>query len=253
MPAVFGQYPIKAQSFVVLAQIASYKPVEGAAMGEMVRLYAKDGHTLDAYAVQTGVPATAGLVIVQEIFGVNAHIRAVADGYAEDGFVTIAPALFDRLEPGVDLGYGEAETQRARQLAGRFDPERAVDDIAAAVEWLRGLHVKVGVVGYCLGGMMAWLSAARLPIDAAVGYYGGTITHYLGERPKVPVMLHFGEQDKHIPASDVDKIAEEHPDVKIYRYPAGHAFNREGSASYSASCAMRARERTLAFLHEHLR
>jgi carboxymethylenebutenolidase len=231
--------------------------VEEALMGEIVRLHAKDGHTLDAYAVQTGVPATAGLVIVQEIFGVNAHIREVAERYAEDGFVTIAPALFDRIEPGVDLEYSDAEMQRGRQLGGKFDPERGVDDIAAAVEWLRSFGrfgpFGVGVVGYCLGGTMAWLSAARLPIDAAVGYYGGNITRYLGERPKVPVMLHFGEQDKHIPASEVDKIAEEYREVQIFRYPAGHAFNRDGSAGYSASCAMRARERTLEFLHKHLR
>jgi carboxymethylenebutenolidase len=222
-------------------------------MSEMVRLHAKDGHTLDAYAVQPGVPATAGLVVVQEIFGVNAHIRAVAEGYADNGFVTIAPALFDRLEPGVELNYDDAGRQRAMQLAGKFDSERAVDDIAAAVEWLRGFGLTgVGVVGYCLGGTLAWLSAARLPIDAAVGYYGGNIMRYLGERPKVPVMLHFGEEDTHIPASDVDKIAETHPNVRIFRYPAGHAFNREGSPGYSASCALRARERTLAFFRQHL-
>jgi carboxymethylenebutenolidase len=223
-------------------------------MSNIVRLHAKDGHTLDAYAVQPGVPTTAGLVIVQEIYGVNAHIRAVAERYADDGFVTIAPALFDRLEPGVELEYDEAGRQRGMQLAGKFDFDRAVDDIAAAVEWLRGFSLTgVGVVGYCLGGTLAWLSAARLPIDAAVGYYGGNITRYLGEQPKVPAMLHFGEEDKHIPASDVDKIAETHPEVQIYRYPAGHGFNCDMRGSYSASCATRARERTLAFLREHLR
>ena len=226
-------------------------------MGEMVRLHAKDGHTLDAYAVQPGVPVTAGLVIVQEIFGVNAHIREVAERYADDGFVTIAPAIFDRIEPGVDLGNEAADMQRGMQLAGKFDIEKGMDDIAAAVDWLRGFgrfgHFGVGVVGYCLGGTLAWLSAARLPIDAAVGYYGGQITRYLGEQPKVPVMLHFGEQDAHIPVSDVDKIAEAHREVQIYRYPAGHAFNRPGGAGYSASCALRARERTIAFLREHLR
>ncbi|HZD46843.1 MAG TPA: dienelactone hydrolase family protein, partial [Acidobacteriaceae bacterium] len=133
------------------------------------------------------------------------------------------------------------------------DMEKAVDDIAAAVEWLRGLGVHVGVVGYCLGGTLAWLSATRLPIDAAVGYYGGKITQYLGERPKVPVMLHFGEQDQHIPQSEIDAIANAYREVSIYTYPAGHGFNRDGSAGYSASSAMRARERTLEFLREHLR
>jgi carboxymethylenebutenolidase len=222
-------------------------------MGEMVQLHAKDGHTLGAYAVQPGAPATAGLVIVQEIFGVNAHIREVAERYAEDGFVTIAPAIFDRIEPGVELGSGDEDRQRAMALLGKFDMEKAVDDIAAAVEWLRGLGVHVGVVGYCLGGTLAWLSAARLPIDAAVGYYGGKITQYLGERPKVPVMLHFGEQDQHIPQSEIDAIANAYREVSIYTYPAGHGFNRDGSAGYSASSAMRARARTLEFLREHLR
>lgn len=222
-------------------------------MGEMVQLHAKDDHTLDAYAVQPGSPTTAGLVIVQEIFGVNAHIREVAERYAEDGFVTIAPGIFDRIEPGVELANGDADRQRAMALLAKFDMEKAVDDIAAAVEWLRGLGVRVGVVGYCLGGTLAWLSATRLPIDAAVGYYGGRIAQYLGERPKVPVMLHFGEQDQHIPQSEIDAIAKAYPEVAIYTYPAGHGFNRDGSAGYSASCATRARARTLEFLHEHLR
>src|SRR5690242_2843487 len=154
-------------------------------MSEIVQLHAKDGHTLDAYAAQPGVTALGGLVIVQEIFGVNAHIRAVAERYAEDGYVTVAPALFDRIEPGVDIGYGEQEMPRAMQLAGNFDPDKGILDIAAAVEWLRGFGLKgVGVVGFCLGGTLAWLSATRLPIDAAVGYYGGNIINYVGERPK---------------------------------------------------------------------
>jgi carboxymethylenebutenolidase len=222
-------------------------------MAEMVQLHAKDGHTLDAYATQPGVTAFGGLVFVQEIFGVSAHIRGVAEHYAEDGYVTIAPALFDRIEPGVDLKDEGEDRQRAMALLGKFNIERAVDDIAAAVEWLRGFGLAgVGVVGYCLGGTLAWLSAARLPIDAAVGYYGGRIVNYIAERPKVPVMLHFGEQDQHIPGSEVDAIATAYPGVQIHRYPAGHAFNRDGSAGYDASSALMARAQTLAFLREHL-
>lgn len=214
-------------------------------MGEIVRLHAKDGHSLDAYAAQPGMPATAGLVIVQEIFGVNQHIRSVADAYANDGYVTIAPALFDRLEHDVELKDEGADRKHAVVLLGKFDIDKAVDDIAAAVEWLRGFGrpdgISVGVVGYCLGGTLAWLSAARLRIDAAVGYYGGRIVQYLGECPKAPVILHFGEHDQHIPQSEVDAIAKAYRDVPLYRYPAGHAFNRAGSLGYDATSANRAR------------
>ncbi len=226
-------------------------------MGEIVRLHAKDGHTLDAYAAQPGVPTTAGLVIVQEIFGVNAHIRGVADQFADAGFVTIAPALFDRLEHGVDLTDEGRDRERAMGLLSKFNIDKAVEDIAAAVEWLEGFGrfggISIGVVGYCLGGTLAWLSAARLPINAAVGYYGGRITQYLAERPKAPIMLQFGEQDQHIPQSEIDKIAKAYREVPIYTYPAGHAFNREGSHGYDAASAQRAQERTLAFLREHLK
>jgi carboxymethylenebutenolidase len=224
-------------------------------MGEMVQLHAKDGHVLDAYVVQPGVPAKGGLVIVQEIYGVNAHIRAVADRYAdEDGFVVVAPALFDRIERGVDLRYEGEDTQRAMNLLKSFDIETGVDDIAAAVQCERCFRnvKKIGVVGYCLGGTLAWLSAARLPIQAAVCYYGGSIPQFINERPKVPVMLHFGELDQHIPAEEIDSIAHAHPTVPIHRYHAGHGFNCDMRGSYDASSARRARERTLEFLHKHL-
>jgi carboxymethylenebutenolidase len=224
-------------------------------MGGTVQLHAKDGHVLDAYVVQPGVPAKGGVVILQEIFGVSAHIRAVADRFADDdGFVVVAPSLFDRIERGVELTDDGEDRQRAMALLAKFDIAKAMDDVAAAVQCDRCFRnvKKVGVVGYCLGGTLAWLSAARLPIHAAVGYYGGRISQYLGEQPKVPVMLHFGELDTHIPQSEVDAIAKAHREVQIYRYPSGHAFNREGSAAYSAACARRARERTLAFLNQHL-
>jgi carboxymethylenebutenolidase len=225
-------------------------------MGEIVRLHAKDGHTLDGYAAQPGVPTMAGLVIVQEIYGVNEHIRSVVDSYADDGFVAIAPALFDRIEHDVELKPEGEDKQHAVELSKKLDIDKAIDDIAAAVEWLDGFGrfrgIGIGVVGYCLGGTLAWLSAARLQIDAAAGYYGGRIAQYMNERPKAPVILHFGELDQSIPQSEVDEIAKAHRDVQIYRYPAGHAFNRVGSPSYDATSADRARERTLAFLREHL-
>src|ERR1700744_2378449 len=152
-------------------------------MGEIVQLRAKDGHVLDAYVVQPGVPARGGLIILQEIFGVNAHIRAVADRFAsDDGFVVVAPALFDRIEPDVGLKDEGEDRQRAVALLAKFDIEKAMDDVAAAVQCERcfGNVKKIGVVGYCLGGSLAWLSAARLPIHAAVGYYGGRIAPYPG-------------------------------------------------------------------------
>jgi len=225
-------------------------------MGEMVQLRANDGHVLDAYVVQPGVPAKGGLVIVQEIYGVNAHIRAVADRYADDGFVVVAPALFDRIERGVDLRGSGEDTQRAMDLLKNFDIEKGVDDVAAAVQCERcfGNVKKIGVVGYCLGGTLAWLSAARLPIHAAVGYYGGRIAQYRGERPKVPVILHFGEQDHGIPLSDVEAIRAKRPDVEIYVYEgAQHGFNCSERASYDKKSADIARPRSLEFFAKHLR
>ena len=223
-------------------------------MGEIVQLHAKDGHTLDAYVAQPGTTALGGVVIVQEIYGVNAHIQSVTDGYADAGFVAIAPALFDRIERAVDLKDEGEGRQRAVVLLSKFDIDKGVDDVAAAVEWLRGFgRMRVGVVGYCLGGTLAWLSAARLKVHAAVGYYGGRIAQYVSERPKAPVILHFGEQDQHIPQSELDTIAKAHREVPIYKYPAGHGFNRAGSNGYDAVSAERARERTLAFLREHLK
>src|SRR5262249_7423402 len=224
-------------------------------MGGIVQLHAKDGHVLDAYVVQPGVPAKGGVVILQEIYGVNAHIRAVADRYAgEDGFGVVAPALLDRIERGVGLNDEGEDRERAVALLAKFDIEKAMDDVAAAVQCDRCFRnvKKVGVVGYCLGGTLAWLSATRLPIHAAVGYYGGRITRYLGEKPTVPGVLPLGELDTHIAKSEIDEIAKVHREVSIFRCPSGHAFNREGSAAYSAACARRARERTLAFLNHHL-
>jgi carboxymethylenebutenolidase len=223
-------------------------------MGEIVHLHAKDGHTLDAYVAQPGETWQGGVVIVQEIFGVNAHIRSVTDSYADAGYIAIAPALFDRLERGVELKDEGEDRERAMALLSKFDLDNAVEDIAAAAEYLDGFgKMHVGVVGYCLGGTLAWLSATRLKIDAAVGYYGGRIAQFASERPNAPVILHFGERDDHIPQSEIDTIAKAHREVPIYRYPAGHAFNRTGSHGYDATSADRARERTLAFLHEHLK
>jgi carboxymethylenebutenolidase len=222
-------------------------------MSEFVKLRAADGHELSAYiALPAGEPIAA-LVVIQEIFGVNAHIRSVADGYAKDGLLCVAPALFDRIQPGVELGYEGEDMQTARSMIPKLNFAKAVEDIQAAVEYAASTSGKnVGVIGYCLGGTLAWLSATRLRPKAAVGYYAGSIGNFATEEPTCPVMLHFGSQDTHIPASDVEKVKTAHPEVEIYWYDAGHGFNCEPRPSYNAAAAKEARERSVEFLKKHL-
>lgn len=237
-------------------------------MSEAVKLTTEDGHELNAYVARPGDsepnlvadrsrrPPVAGVVIVQEIFGVNKHIRSVADGYARDGFLVIAPALFDRIEPGIELDYGGENGKRAYELMGRLDPVTALLDVKAALAWVRAAtdNSQAGVVGFCYGGLIAWLTATRLDPQAAVGYYPGGIGNFVAETPKAPVMLHFGKLDTHIPISNAEQVKTAHPEAQVYIYDgAGHAFNRDvWPESYDAESAMLARERSLAFLKEHL-
>jgi carboxymethylenebutenolidase len=222
-------------------------------MSEDVSLRAADGQQLSAYVAQPAGEPVAGLVVAQEIFGVNAHIRSVADGYARDGFLAVAPALFDRIEPGIELGYEGADLQKAMSLIPKLDVEKALADVAAAMEYAGGATgKKVGVIGYCFGGTVAWLAATRLHAAVAVGYYGGRIANYVAETPAAPVMLHFGRQDAHIPATEVEKVHAAHPGVEIYWYDAGHGFNCDARGSYNAAAAREARARSLEFLKKHL-
>jgi carboxymethylenebutenolidase len=222
-------------------------------MSEHVTLKAADGKEIDAYVARPAAEPVAALVVVQEVFGVNQHIRSVADGYAKDGFLAVAPALFDRIEPGVELGYGAADRQKAMSFIPKLDVTKSLADVAAAMEFAaRATEKKVGVVGYCYGGTMAWLAATRLHPAAAVGYYGGQIAKFADEQLFAPVMLHFGKLDTHIPAEEVEKIHAAHPEVEIYRYDAGHGFNRDVDASYDKEAAVAARERSLNFLKKHL-
>ena len=222
-------------------------------MSEYVTLQTADGHQLSAYVARPEGEPVAGLVVVQEIFGVNGHIRSVADGYAKDGFLAVAPALFDRIERGVELGYEGADLGRAMGFLPKLDLDKSLADVAAAIEFAgNATGKKVGVIGYCYGGTIAWLAAARLRPAAAVGYYGGRIANYANEPLHAPVLLHFGRQDAHIPAEEVEKIQAAHPEVEIYRYDAGHGFNRDVGASYNGAAAQEARGRSLAFLKKHL-
>lgn len=223
-------------------------------MGEHVTLRASDGHQLDAYVARPAGAPIGGLVVVQEAFGVNSHIRSVADAYAKDGFLAVAPALFDRIQRGVDLGYSGDDMQKGLAISRQVNPDDGVKDIAAALDYARRESgKKAGVIGYCLGGSMAWLAATRLDPAAAVGYYGGSILKYAAEKPKAPLMLHFGLEDQHIPKKDIDeKVAAAHPEVPIFWYQAGHGFNTSDRGSYNAEASKHARERSLEFLKKHI-
>lgn len=222
-------------------------------MGEHITLRAADAQELGAYVAHPDFEPIAGLVVVQEIFGVNDHIRRVTDGWAADGFLAVAPALFDRIEPNVELSYEGADMERARSFIPKLDVEKSALDVRAAVDYAaKSTGKKVCVVGYCYGGTLAWLAATRMPVNAAVGYYGGQISRFAQEQPRCPVMLHFGKQDTHIPPEEVDTVHRAHPEVEIHWYDAGHGFNCDARASYNAEAAAQARVRSLRFLKQHL-
>jgi carboxymethylenebutenolidase len=220
-------------------------------MGTTVELTADDGHRLDAYEASAEGNAKGGLVVVQEIFGVNDHIRAVCDGFVAEGYNVVSPALFDRVERGVELAYGEDTFMRGRALRAEIGWDQVVLDVKAAAERLKSPGA-VGVVGYCWGGSAAWLAACRLDLACAVGYYGGHIIEFNDERPRCPTMLHFGERDSFIPMADVEQIRTAHPDVPVHVYPADHGFNCDARASHDPESAGTARQRTLAFFTLHV-
>ncbi len=221
-------------------------------MGTTVTLTAADGHSFSAY--QAGpADATAGVVVIQEIFGVNHHIRNMVDRLAAEGFRAIAPALFDRAQRGVELGYTGDDIAAGRDLRGKVPDAGAVMDIEAAAAALGG--VPVGIVGYCYGGTIAWWGATRSKaFKAASGWYGGGVAGTATEVPNCPVQLHFGEKYTGIPMSDVEKVRAAQPGVAIYVYAgAQHGFGCDERGSYSAPDAALAQSRTVAFFREHLR
>lgn len=223
-------------------------------MGNWIKLRAADGHELGGYQAKPEGTPKAAIVVVQEIFGVNHHIRSIADRLAGEGYLALAPALFDRYERDFEAGYDEAGMARAMAILPRLKMEWAGADTLAAVEYARETYgTKVGVVGFCLGGSVAWVATAGMPVSAAVGYYGGFIAKSVDLEPKVPIMLHFGTQDGHIPMSDVELIRAKHPEVPVYLYDAGHGFNCNEREDYRPAAATEAWGRTLSFLEEHLR
>lgn len=221
-------------------------------MGKMIDLTAADGFSLSAYRADPSGRARGGVVVAQEIFGVNSHIKNVCDGFASEGYVAIAPALFDRYERGVDIGYTEDDIARGRALKAKATTDAALSDITAAREALSGAG-KIAIVGYCWGGFVAWMSASRLiGFACAVCYYGGGMIEAIAETPKCPVMAHFGERDTAIPVDGVKRFGAAHPEVELFIYPAGHGFNCDQRGSYDAAAAALARQRTLAHFQRYL-
>jgi carboxymethylenebutenolidase len=212
---------------------------------------ARDGHEFNAWlAPAVGTPRGA-IVLAQEIFGVNRHIRRVADDFAAQGYLTIAPCLFDRVRRGIELGYSEKEVQEGRGYRLQIPKEKTMRDLTASLNVVKHAG-RVAVVGYCWGGTLAWLSAAELPIVCGVSYYGGQIRDHLEKPPRRPMMYHFGERDPHIPMTDVEKIRAADPAGIFHLYPADHGFNCEDRDTYDAASATLARERTLGFLRAQM-
>lgn len=227
-------------------------------MGQFTDLRSADGTTIPAYVAQPSGKARGGIVVVQEIFGVNSHIRSVADGYAQEGYLAVAPATFQRVKPGVELGYGEEDMKAGFALKTAVEalPSPGVmQDLQAAIDHAGQQAGKVGIVGFCWGGLLTWRAACTLSgLSAAVPYYGGGVTtpEEVARAPKCPVLAHFGDQDHWIPLDTVEAFRKAHPEVEVHVYHANHGFNCDQRGSYNAQAAKLARERTLAFFGKHV-
>ena len=226
-------------------------------MGQFIDLQAADGLRFPAYVAQPAGRPRGGVVVLQEIFGVNSHIRAVADGYAAAGYLAVAPSTFHRIKPGVELGYQPDDMKAGMELKAAVEALPApgvLQDIQAAIGHAAQAG-KVGVVGYCWGGLLTWRTACLLQgVSAAVPYYGGGITTEveIARTPRCPVLAHFGEQDHWIPLDGVEAFKRAHPEVEAHIYAANHGFNCDHRGSHDATSAQLARERTLAFFTKHV-
>jgi len=220
-------------------------------MGRWQTLMARDGHEFSAYlAAPAGAPRGA-VVVLQEIFGVNEHIRSVVERYAAAGFLSIAPALFDRVGRKLELGYTAKDMEQGTGYRLQIDDAKAMLDIGAAVNVVHHAG-RVALVGFCWGGQLTWIGAGALRVQAAVGYYTSRIWEKLDHLPKCPVMLHYGERDKNIPRERVEQVRAVFPQAIYYFYPADHGFNCDARASYDAPSAALAWERTQEFLKQHI-
>jgi carboxymethylenebutenolidase len=221
-------------------------------MGERVRLTSEDGNVFSGYRADPAGTSRGSLVVIQEVFGVNEHIRDVCDRFADNGYTALAPALFDRVRPGVELAYDEQGITEGRALVTEVGWDNPIKDVRAAATALRA-DLRVGVVGYCWGGTITWLAACRLDVACAVAYYGRQIVDFLDERPRCPVMMHFGAEDPLIPGTAVTKIKAAFPDIPVYVYEgAGHGFNCDRRGDFRPEAAALTLERTLAFFADTL-
>ncbi len=221
-------------------------------MGQTITLKAKDGFSLCAYRADPEGKARGAIVVIQEIFGVNHHIRDVADRYAALGYVAIAPQVFDRAEKNFETGYDQPSMEKGRAARGKIKTEDLLLDTQAAIDAVKSVG-KVGIIGYCMGGSVAFLAATRLEgLSAAVGYYGGQIAASADEKPRIPTMLHFGDQDQSIPMTDVEKIKKARPETQIFVYKAGHGFHCDERASFNPFAAQVAACRSQEFFQKNV-
>jgi carboxymethylenebutenolidase len=221
-------------------------------MGDIVSLKVEDGEEIPAYLATASKPRGRALVVLQEFFGLNSHMRSVADRFAALGYDVIVPDLFHRLAPNVAFDYSPEGIAGGRRMRALVSVDDSLKDIRAAIEHIGG-GPSVGTIGYCWGGTLAFLSAARLDdVACSIGYYGSQIIDYLGEPPKVPLMLHFGDSDASIPLTDVEKIHATYPNVPVHVYPGRHGFNCDERANFVPGSSAIALERSLAFFDRHL-
>jgi carboxymethylenebutenolidase len=223
-------------------------------VGQDIKLTASDGFEFGSYRADTAGSAKGAVVVIQEIFGVNHHIRSVCDRLADTGYAAIAPSIFDRIEPNFTSGYSPDEIANARKFVANPDWAAMLLDTQAAIDAVKTVG-PVGIIGFCLGGSIAYVAATRLSgLSAAVGYYGGAVVRFADDKPKVPTQLHFGEKDAGIPLTDVEAIKSKRPDVEIYVYPgAQHGFHCDERASYDKASAAIAWPRSLEFFAKHLK
>ena len=222
-------------------------------MGKFIELKAADGHKLAAYVAQPAGKARGGVVVIPEIFGVNSHIQQVTDGFATDGYLAVAPAMFDRVQRNYDTGYSQPEIQAGVAVMQKLDPKQSLQDVQAAIaEASKG--GKVGIVGYCYGGTVAWMASAHASgLACSVPYYGGGMHGLIKEQPKVPVMCNFGELDQSPTLAQAKEIVAAHPEISAHFYAnAGHGFNCDQRGSWNADAAKLARSRTIDFFRKHL-